>query len=428
MYKRLDAHKYYVQVKITELSGIKSSGADVENRGPKLPPMEIILRGEDSILSYAGKLRDGRQTGKLDLGELGLRELPPAVLEITTLVSLRLDNNKLKSLPDSISQLQALRSLSLSGCSRLTALPVKMGRLTNLKALKVDGVNLVTPPKVVMQWEVEDVMDYLARFDEAEDNGLLDLVDIGLSAVPLETFVLSGLAELNLTGNHIAELPAEFARLSNVVDLRLSRNQLQTLPLFLVHFTKLNSLSIEANGMSQLPPVICMLSSLVELHCGGNKFISLPPKLGTLTNLVELDIADSKLRTPPPETLGKGTAAVLEYLARLYDSRASMTLDLSGMDLQTTPLDGSETTALTRLALSNNQLRNVPWEATEMTGLTELWLDRNHLDALPAIIGALSRLRALNVEHNHLRSLPVSIGDLQHLQVDLLPRENIVAH
>ena len=171
-----------------------------------------------------------------------------------------------------------------------------------------------------------------------------------------------------------------------------------------------------------------MLSSLVELHCGGNKFISLPPKLGTLTNLVELDIADSKLRTPPPETLGKGTAAVLEYLARLYDSRASMTLDLSGMDLQTTPLDGSETTALTRLALSNNQLRNVPWEATEMTGLTELWLDRNHLDALPAIIGALSRLRALNVEHNHLRSLPVSIGDLQHLQVDLLPRENIVAH
>jgi hypothetical protein len=34
----------------------------------------------------------------------------------------------------------------------------------------VDKVNLITPPKVVMQWEVEDVMDYLARFDEAETN------------------------------------------------------------------------------------------------------------------------------------------------------------------------------------------------------------------------------------------------------------------
>ncbi len=160
-----------------------------------------------------------------------------------------------------------------------------------------------------------------------------------------------------------------------------------------------------------------MMSSLVELHCGGNKFTMLPPKLGTLTNLVELDVGKSNLRTPPTEVVSKGTSAILEYLARMYDSKSSLTLDLSGMGIQSMPLDGIETTGLTRLALSNNLLKNVPWEVTEMTALTELWLDKNHLDILPAVIGNLAGLRALNLNANNLHALPVSIGDLDKLQV-----------
>ncbi len=130
-------HGTRLQIKITDLAAVRASGADLDDKGPKLPPMEIVLRGEDAIVSYAGKLRDGRMTGKLDLGELGLRALPPAVIEITTLTSLRLDNNRLTSLPENISQLQNLKSMSLNGCSRLTALPIKMGRLTNLTRLQV---------------------------------------------------------------------------------------------------------------------------------------------------------------------------------------------------------------------------------------------------------------------------------------------------
>ena len=43
--------------------------------------------------------------------------------------------------------------VSHAGCSRLTALPVKMGRLTNLSRLNLEGVKLVTPPSVVLQWQ-----------------------------------------------------------------------------------------------------------------------------------------------------------------------------------------------------------------------------------------------------------------------------------
>ncbi|KAJ1485806.1 hypothetical protein T484DRAFT_1792160, partial [Baffinella frigidus] len=182
-----------LKIKITDLGGIKTAGADVQDEGPKLPPMEIILRGEDAILSYAGKLRDGAASGKLDLGELGLRQVPGAVLKLSTLTSLR------------ISELHQLKSISFGGCSRLTALPVKMGRLTNLSRLNLDGVKLVEDVmdylarfdeaamnNIHLQLErfpslgVEDVMDYLARFDEAAMNNILDLVDIGLNSVPIE--------------------------------------------------------------------------------------------------------------------------------------------------------------------------------------------------------------------------------------------------
>jgi Leucine-rich repeat (LRR) protein len=128
------------QIKITDLAGVRASGADLADSGPKLPPMEIVLRGEDAIVSYAGKLRDGKMTGKLDLGELGLRAVPPAVMELSTLTNLRLDNNRLTSIPDHVSQLHQLKSMSLNGCSRLTALPIKMGRLTNLTRLSVGAV------------------------------------------------------------------------------------------------------------------------------------------------------------------------------------------------------------------------------------------------------------------------------------------------
>ena len=341
----------------------------------------------------------------------------PTVLNLTTLVTLRLDNNRLKSLPDDLSKLVNLKAMSLEGCSRLTALPIKMGRLTNLTKLHVGGVPLITPPAVVMRWEVEDIMDYLARFDEAANNQILDLIDIGLVAVPVETFDLLDLKELNICGNKISELPPEFAKLSGLQQLNLAENNLQALPLSLVHFTKLQALDISGNGLTRLPPVVCMLSSLSELHCGGNKFTNLPPKLGCLDGLVELDLGKSKLRCPPSEVLQKGTAATLEYLARMYDSKASMTLDLSGMAIQSMPLDDIETTNLTRLSLSNNLLKNMPYEVTDMTCLTELWIDRNHLDVLPSVLGALTNLRALNLDHNNLNTLPVSIGDLVNLQV-----------
>jgi hypothetical protein len=51
--------------------------------------------------------------------------------------------------------------------------------------------------------------------------GILDLMRVGLASVPIETFQLSNLQELNLSDNKIVELPPEFARLSTLEQLQV---------------------------------------------------------------------------------------------------------------------------------------------------------------------------------------------------------------
>jgi hypothetical protein len=51
--------------------------------------------------------------------------------------------------------------------------------------------------------------------------GILDLMRVGLATVPVETFNLSNLQELNLSDNKIVELPPEFAKLSNLEQLQV---------------------------------------------------------------------------------------------------------------------------------------------------------------------------------------------------------------
>jgi Leucine-rich repeat (LRR) protein len=53
--------------------------------------------------------------------------------------------------------------------------------------------------------------------------GILDLMRVGLASVPIETFQLTNLQELNLSDNKIVELPPEFARLSTLEQLQVLR-------------------------------------------------------------------------------------------------------------------------------------------------------------------------------------------------------------
>jgi Leucine-rich repeat (LRR) protein len=80
----------------------------------------MSLSNQGDNISHA--LERARETGKLDLSNLGLPGIPPEIFELTNLVELDLSHNSIVTVPPAIRQLTALKSLRLED-NRLTQLP-----------------------------------------------------------------------------------------------------------------------------------------------------------------------------------------------------------------------------------------------------------------------------------------------------------------
>ncbi len=70
------------------------------------------------------RIEEAKQRGQaeLDLGSLGLIELPPEIASLTQLTYLSLYSNRLTALPPEIARLTQLRDLNLN-MNQLTAVP-----------------------------------------------------------------------------------------------------------------------------------------------------------------------------------------------------------------------------------------------------------------------------------------------------------------
>jgi hypothetical protein len=215
-----------------------------------LTPYEIALQRIESA-------HDG-----LDLGQLGLTEVPPEIGQLSNLRVLSLSFNQLTTLPPEIGQLSNLQHLYL-GQNQLTTLPPEIGQLSNLRVL-------------------------------------------------------------SLHFNQLTTLPPEIGQLSNLHLLYLSNNQLTNLPLEIGQLSNLKHLSVGSNQLTTLPPEIGQLVSLCYLDLRNNYLNHLPTTMGNLYLFSEtvpcsdvyadLVLDENPFISPPLQVVEQGTAAVLDYL------------------------------------------------------------------------------------------------------------------
>ncbi|CAN8003667.1 unnamed protein product [Ixodes hexagonus] len=134
---------------------------------------------------------------------------------LQSLTTLRLDDNHLATLPDSIGQLSKLEELIING-NEIDSLPSTVGLLRSLSILIADD-NLL-----------EDLPPEIGSCGKLR---VLSLRDNRLCNVPDELGHLGALRVVNLSGNQLRHLPVSLAKLGGLHALWLSQNQTKPLVL-----------------------------------------------------------------------------------------------------------------------------------------------------------------------------------------------------
>ncbi|PKV51938.1 Leucine-rich repeat (LRR) protein [Aquimarina sp. MAR_2010_214] len=177
---------------------------------------------------------------------------------------LKLDSNNLVgTIPNSISDLLVLESLSLVGNTLSGNIPTTIGNLVNLKVLSL-GRNKLTGSIPI------------------SISGLSNLTDLSLLINKLSGPIPSELGSLlNLKVIHIGHnqfegsIPVNLGNLSKLTFLYLTGNKLEgKIPIELGNLTNLQTLSISDNNLNGvIPSQISNLASLVNFRFRGNGFV-----------------------------------------------------------------------------------------------------------------------------------------------------------
>lgn len=176
----------------------------------------------------------------IDLGNLGLSDLPPEIGLLRWLVTLDVSHNQLTTLPPEIGQLTCLSQIDLYG-NHIVTLPSEIGHLTALKRLRMGNNYLSELPPWIGQ---------LSKLD------YLDLSNNRLWTLPPEIGQLIALVGLDLRANLLTALPPKIGQLKALTQLDLTSNQLSTLPQEIANIPRLTQLFLHGNSGLGLPPEV----------------------------------------------------------------------------------------------------------------------------------------------------------------------------
>ncbi|XP_050131224.1 disease resistance protein RPV1-like isoform X21 [Malus sylvestris] len=308
----------------------------------------------------------------LNIGKSGIRELPSSIVYLTGLKYLQADGcDELQNVPDLSGFLDKLIVLNLSGCSKLTRFPTRLG-LRSLQTLWLDGCTR------------------LERFPEIEKDKMKSLSELhiegsGIRELPSSSAYLTGLMGLIANGCELQNVPdlsgnpnirmLDLSDCTSLVEVHDSvgfLDKLQnSLPLGgcrrLESFPEIEgkkarrlqlSLNLSGCKLSEsdfLVPLDCW-SELRELNLSRNNFVSLPDCISEAVNLMKLSLRDCKtlreipVLPPKLESLHLDDCTSLEKIPKLPPRLEVLTLcNCSG-------LSGDEVAKLLVAKLENEWL------------------------------------------------------------------------
>ena len=232
--------KQLIQLDLDGCKGLKSLPHKIN-----LEALEIIDLGGCSRLKKFPEITGNMsRLSELCLSETVIKDLSLLLEHLTSLTKLDLRKWKnLSSLPNAICSLMSLKTLNLSGYSRLDK---------SLEVLSVSG--------------------------------------IGIRGLPSSIILLKNLRNLSFSGcDFLLSKPSN--KLLNFPSLQRSPNAVGMLMRTLSSLSSLRDLNLSYCNLRAVPDAIGCLSSLKFLNLSGNKFVSLPKNIIQLSQLKSLNLS-----------------------------------------------------------------------------------------------------------------------------------------
>ncbi len=179
-----------------------------------------------------------------------LAEASRVPLEVTALKL----NLKETVFPESLFEFPNLSELYLEGnCKNFPELKGAWRKLSTL-SIKCPGISadlsaLFTLPSIINLKILDTPMErfYLPLGVASWSLTSLTVKDCGLLNLPEEISMVTGLKEMNLSGNKLSKLPYSFPELRNLKRLNLDGNEFSKFPDMVKSMPKLSHLSIDGN-------------------------------------------------------------------------------------------------------------------------------------------------------------------------------------
>ncbi|KAB2599025.1 TMV resistance protein N-like [Pyrus ussuriensis x Pyrus communis] len=240
---------------------------------------------------------------ELYLDGTAIKELPASILNLTNLVTLKLNNcRELESLPSSISHMKSLEYLSVSGCPKLEKFPDISEVMKKLSKLYLKGTAIKELPASILNLTslVTLSLDNCRELESLPSNisHMKSLEYLDVSGCPkLEKFpeiskVMKKLSKLYLKGTAIKELPASILNLTSLVTLSLTNcRELESLPSSISHMKSLEYLNVSGcPKLEKFPEISEVMKKLSKLYLEGTAIKELPASILNLTSLVTLSL------------------------------------------------------------------------------------------------------------------------------------------
>lgn len=207
--------------------------------------------------SVKSHLENSQRTGVFQLTKAKLNEIPSDVFRVTTLRTIDLSTNHLKTIPTTIANFINLRTLILDE-NLLTQLPEEICRLTKLETLSLASNQLQTLPKML---------------GDLRSLRSLNLSNNRLQKFPIELRTIRQLDFIDLSKNKITEIPDGIGDMQ-AHEINLNQNQLEKISDDLSQCPRLKVLRLEENclRLDEITRSILSESQISLLAVDGNLF------------------------------------------------------------------------------------------------------------------------------------------------------------